>query len=383
MRLTSWWMDYCVWFVQISRFISQWNPPGLVQMIWSHTRNNSARQTCHTWVCDKMSQVNAPEHTWIFLLFILFSLMCLHKYRQFERLHKDRSNGWMGEGFIKNESEPEQTNKPGQMKSLHGCLGCCITCDTVTGDLRLDSFKRKYTKGSDFLVTFDLRGWKPGLWLAHNSLCTSSFYVSVYLLTKHFMHWWLSDCVALMSVAHTRWFPDGGSRVLSVGMCWYRESSVGWCRPVLATISTGVLVNVISLVSTLGLVMLRFFSLRRPHHTSISWHNKLQWTCIHLLIEMKQICANVLRWTKLTNANLANGKLSSHCQSKNCKRRKVFIELWDSSQWCKYVFCLSSEPPETVTDCELKVESFLFTLHLNSSTEMRDVQSWQQNDGGQ
>lgn len=235
------WMDglLCMICPNQSKVISQWNPPGLVQMIWSHTRNNSARQTCHTWVCDKMSQVNAPEHTWVFLLLILFSLMCLHKYRQFERLHKDRSNGWMGEGLIKNESEPEQTNKPGQMKSLQGCLGCCITCDTVTGDLRLDSFKRKYTKGSDFLVTFDLRGWKPELWLAHNSLCTSSFYVSVYLLTKHFMHWWLSDCVALMSEAHTRGFPDmeieccllgcadtGSPLWVDAGRCWQQSARV-------------------------------------------------------------------------------------------------------------------------------------------------------------
>lgn len=27
----------------------------------------------------------------------------------------------------------------------------------------IDSFKRKQTKGSEFLITFDLRGWKPGL----------------------------------------------------------------------------------------------------------------------------------------------------------------------------------------------------------------------------
>lgn len=243
MRHTSWWMDgwmdYCVWFVQISRKSSA-NEIHPDWFRWSEATLVTTQQDRPvTPECDKMSQVNAPEHTWVFLLLILFSLMCLHKYRQFERLHKDRSNGWMGEGLIKNESEPEQTNKPGQMKSLQGCLGCCITCDTVTGDLRLDSFKRKYTKGSDFLVTFDLRGWKPELWLAHNSLCTSSFYVSVYLLTKHFMHWWLSDCVALMSEAHTRGFPDmeieccllgcadtGSPLWVDAGRCWQKSARV-------------------------------------------------------------------------------------------------------------------------------------------------------------
>lgn len=109
-------------------------------------------------------------------------------------------------------------------------------------------------------------------------------------------------------------------------------------------------------------VILRFLSLRRPSHTSISWHNQLQWTCIHLLIGMKQMFCVELN---LQMQICPTASCLHTVRVKNCKRRKVFRELWDSSQWYKYVFCLSSEPPETVTDCELKAR----ILSVNFASE--------------
>lgn len=191
------------------------------------------------------------------------------------------------------------------MKSLQGCLGCWVTRDTVTADLRLDSFlKRKYTKGSDFLVTFDLRGWKPGLWLAHNSLCTLSFLYfclpadqTIYALVTHG-----ADCesVAQMPVAHTRWLLGGGSRVLSAGMCWYRESSVGRCR-VAGNSQHGCFSDTMTVVSTLGLVILRFCPSEGPvtpaflvtinfngltEICSSGWSKSVQMFCVGLNLEI-------------------------------------------------------------------------------------------------
>lgn len=55
---------------------------------------------------------------------------------------------------------------------------------TVLDDCHFGSFKRKQTKGSDFLMTLDLRGWKHGLWLAHNSL--ENLPLSVYITFQRF-----------------------------------------------------------------------------------------------------------------------------------------------------------------------------------------------------
>lgn len=156
-----------------------------------------------------------------------------------------------------------------------------------------------------------------------------------------------------------------GNRVLSAGVCWYRESSVGRCRPMLATISTGVLVNIISVVSVSVLLFWDFCPSEGPvtlaflgtisfnglaYICSSGWSKSVQMFCVELNLQM-QICptASCLHTVRV----------------KNCKRRKVFRELWDSSQWYKYVFCLSSEPPETVTDCELKAR----ILSVNFASE--------------